>query len=111
MLAIGFLAALPALAAAPVRAQHGCDAAAEDGWRVIASTEVAAIRDGAPVRVPGGDWVIERTTTLLPMCTYFDSTGAYSLRTYSLDPFERTEHVTICRAGALVAPYNGPCPP
>ena len=107
---IALLAALLAFAA-PVSAQHVCDAPAESGWRVVASTEVAAVRDGGPVRSARGDWVVERTTTFLPMCTYFDATGAYSLRTYSLDPFDRTERVTICRSGMPVASYNGPCPP
>jgi hypothetical protein len=109
--ALASLAALLTLAASPARAQHACDAADEPGWRVVASTEIAAVRDGAPTRAPGGDWFVERTTTLIPMCTYFNPSGVYSLRTYSLDPFERTERVTICRGGEPVAPYSGPCPP
>jgi hypothetical protein len=110
-LALATLAALLALAAPPTRAQHACDPAGEAGWRVAASTEVAATRDGAPVRAPGGDWFVERITTLIPMCTYFNPSGIYSLRTYSLEPFERTERITICRVDVPVAPYSGPCPP
>ena len=110
-LAIAQFAALLTLAAPSTAAEHVCDAPGETGWRVLASTEVAATRDGAPAREAGGDWSVERTTTLIPMCTYFNAAGVYSLRTYSLDPFERTERVTICRADLAVAPYAGPCPP
>ena len=77
---------------------------------MLASTEVAGIRDGAPVQV-GADWVVERVTTLLPLCNYFNAAGTYSMRSYSLAPFERAERVTICRAGRAVAPYAGKCPP
>ena len=110
-LAIAPLAALVCGAASGAHAQHACDAAGEQGWRVVASIETAAIRDGVPKRASDSDWFVERTTTHLPMCTYFNAAGVYSLRTYSLDPFERTERITICRAGAPVAPYAGPCPP
>lgn len=110
-LAIAPLAALLTLASSGAGAQHACDAPGEEGWRVAASTEVAAERDGAPALGPDGGWSVERTTTLIPMCTYFNASGGYSLRTYSLDPFERTERVTICRGAVPVAPYAGPCPP
>ena len=96
------------LAAAP--AQHACDAIGDEGWRVVASNEVTDVKDSAPFR-DGGDWAVERTTTLLPLCNYFNAVGNYSLRSYSLDPVRQTERVTLCRAGAAVAPYAGPCPP
>jgi hypothetical protein len=98
---------------AAARAEPVCDAATEGG-RVVLSMEVAGVSDSAPVR-DGGGWVVERTTTLLPLCNYFSPVGSYSLKSYSLDPQTKTERVTICRAGAQglmsVAPYAGPCPP
>ena len=99
------------LAAAPsARAQHACDPVDDAGWRVLATTEVTGVKDGAPYR-EGHDWVVDRTTTLLPLCNYFNAIGNYSLRSYSLEPTEKTERVVICRDGAAVAPYAGPCPP
>ena len=32
--------------------------------------------------------MVERTTTLLPLCNYFSPVGSYSLKSYSLDPFD-----------------------
>jgi hypothetical protein len=106
----GLLAGLLAAWPVPAAAQHACDALGEAGWRTVASVEVAAVRDGAPYR-DGADWLIERTTTLLPLCNYINAAGNYSLRSYSLDPMDRTERIVICRAGAPVPPYGGPCPP
>jgi hypothetical protein len=93
----------------PASAQHACDAA-EEGYRVVPSVEIAGVEDGAPYRA-GADWVLDRTTTRLPMCSYFTPVGSYSLRSYSLDPAKTTERVTLCRGDAAVAPYAGPCPP
>jgi hypothetical protein len=50
------------------------------------------------------------------MCNYFNAVGNYSLRSYSLDPYEKKERIAVCRgteAGPSVpaAPYAGPCPP
>ena len=91
-------------------AQHACDPVTDEGWRVVASVETGGVKDGAPYAV-GGDWLVDRTTTLLPLCNYFNAAGAYSLRSYSLGPYDKTERVTLCRAGAPVAPYAGRCPP
>ena len=91
------------------RAQHVCDPPPEGG-RVMASTEVTDVNDGAPYQA-GADWLIERTTRLLPLCNYFSPVGSYSLKSYSLDPFTRVERVTLCHAATPVAPYAGPCPP
>ena len=102
------LAMLAAMTAA--MAQHACDPLGEVGWRTIATVEVAAVRDGPPFRA-GDDWLVERVTTLLPLCNYINAAGNYSLRSYSLDPVEKSERVVICRAGAAVPPYAGPCPP
>jgi hypothetical protein len=98
------------VAASPTRAQHACDRIEDPGWRVVASNEVTGVKDGIPYRA-GGDWVVDRTTTLLPLCNYFNAVGNYSLRSYSLEPTQTTERVVICRGGAAVAPYSGPCPP
>ena len=106
--ALGWGLLLAGLAAGPVRAQHACDAPGEDGWTVAASVETADVKDGTPYRV-GDDLVVDRTTTLLPLCNYFNAVGTYSLRSYSLDPTQRTERVVLCRGGAPVAPYAGPC--
>jgi hypothetical protein len=103
------------LATGVARAQHACDAIGEEGWRVLATVEVVEVKDGIPFAA-GGDWLVERTTTLLPMCNYFNAVGNYSLRSYSLDPAQKTERIVLCRGGAQgasvpVAPYAGPCPP
>jgi hypothetical protein len=97
-------------AVTPGRAQHACDAVEDEGWRVLATTEATGVKDSAPYRV-GGDWVIDRTTTLLPLCNYFNAIGNYSLRSYSLEPIEKIERVVICRGVTAVAPYVGSCPP
>jgi hypothetical protein len=109
-LALGWALSLAALAPSPVHAQHACDAPGEDGWTVAATVETAEVKDGAPYRA-GDDLVLDRTTTLLPLCNYFNANGSYSLRSYSLDATSRTERVVLCRGGAAVAPYAGPCPP
>jgi hypothetical protein len=105
MLAVAAPALVPALAQQPT-----CDPPTEPGWRVVASVEDAGSADGPPYAA-GRDWVLDRTTTRLPMCSYFSPVGSYSLQTYSLDPVTRTTRVTLCRAGTPVAPYAGPCPP
>jgi hypothetical protein len=98
-----------AFAVRPASAQHACDAA-EEGHRLVATVEIAGVEDSAPYRA-GADWVVDRTTTRLPMCSYFTPVGSYSLRSYSLDPVKATERVTLCHGDAAVAPYAGPCPP
>jgi hypothetical protein len=105
-----FVFALLASAAPALAQQPVCDPPTEPGWRMVASVENAGTADGPP-HAAGRDWVLDRTTTLLPMCSYFSPVGSYSLQSYSLDPITRTERVTLCRAGAPVAPYAGPCPP
>ncbi len=96
-------------------ADHTCDASiAEPGWKIIASHETVNVSDAAPYQ-SGDDWLVERTTTVLPLCNYINATGNYSLRSYSLSPETKTERVTICRrtpsGNAPVAPYAGSCPP
>jgi hypothetical protein len=76
----------------------------------MASTEITDFNDGAPYR-SGSDWLVERTTRFLPLCNYFSPVGSYSLKSYSLDPFTKTERVLLCRGASPVDPYAGPCPP
>jgi hypothetical protein len=110
ILAVAWLAMPVLMPPGSVRAQHACDAVTDEGWRVMPSTEVTGVKDGAPYPV-GPDGAVDRTTTLLPLCNYFNAIGNYSLRSYALDPFDKTERVVLCRAGAPVAPYAGSCPP
>jgi hypothetical protein len=103
---LAVFALIAGLAAA--QAQPVCAAPPEAGYRVVPSLEVTGVTDGAPYAA-GGDWVVDRTTTLLPLCNYFSPVGSYSLRSYSLDPFTKAERVVLCRGGTPVAPYAGPC--
>ena len=75
---------------------------------MVPTVETVEVKDGAPYRA-GDDWVVDRTTTFLPLCNYFNAVGTYSLRSYSLDPRPQTERVVLCRSGAPVAPYAGAC--
>ena len=104
------VAAAVALLSPSARAAHSCDALGEPGWSTVPSHEIVNVADGAPYQA-GGDWLVDRTTTVLPLCNYINAAGNYSLRSYSLSPEDKTERVTICRGGAAVAPYAGPCPP
>jgi hypothetical protein len=107
------IASLSAASLSAARAEPVCDAPTEGG-RVTLTMEVTGVSDSAPAR-SGADWVVERTTTVLPLCNYFSPVGSYSLKSYSLDPEKKTERVTLCRAGTkgltAVAPYTGSCPP
>ena len=92
------------------RADHSCDALGETGWSTVPSHEVVNVVDRPPYQA-GGDWFVDSTTTVLPLCNYINAVGNYSLRSYSLSPEDKTERVMICRGNAAVAPYAGPCPP
>ena len=104
------LATASVLCAAAARADHTCDPVSDPGWRVVPDHEFVSQKDGAPVQ-EGGTWYVERTTTMLPYCNYFDEIGNYSLRSYSLSPRATTERIAICRGRVAIAPYDGPCPP
>ena len=91
-------------------ADHTCDALGDEGWRTVLSHETVNVADGPPYQ-EGGDWFVNRSTTILPLCNYINATGNYSLRSYSLSPETQTERVAICKANAAVGPYRGPCPP
>ena len=112
---VTLLAALATARTEAATAQHACDAIGEEGWKVVATTEIVDVRSSAPYRL-GADWVVDRTTTFLPLCNYFNHAGNYSLRSYALDPVDEKERVVLCHAAAFgiaapVPPYAGPCPP
>ncbi len=130
MLSKSFAAMLRALAACVLLAASGphghaqtnpkCDPVdpiADVGWSVVPSLETIATADGAPYQgVAGGDWFIDRTTTLLPFCNYYNEIGIYSMRSYTLSRQVTKTQVQICKAApggasAAIAPYAGLCPP
>ena len=96
---------------------HKCDPVTDEGWSVVPERQVLGTTDGTPYRSgPDGNWYLDRITTVLPFCHYFNGVGNYSLRSYSLAPVASEERVAICRLGAggssvAVPPYAGPCPP
>jgi hypothetical protein len=95
--------------------EHKCDPVTDEGWAVLPERETLSQTDGVPYQA-GSDWFVDRVTTVLPFCHYFNSIGVYSMRSYSLDPVETKERIAICRRtqeGAIVAvaPYAGRCPP
>ena len=105
------------LGAGAARADHTCDALGDDGWSTVPTHETVNVTDGAPYQIAaGGDWFVDRSTTVLPLCNYINAAGNYSLRSYSLSPETGKARVAICRAGpagasVAVPPYAGPCPP
>lgn len=111
-LLIALVAVAALLRPVSASAQHACDDLGETGWKTVATIETVDQADGPPSRVePAGSWFIERTTTILPFCHYYNSLGNYSLRSYSLSPEVRKERIEICRGGSAVSPYTGQCPP
>jgi hypothetical protein len=115
MIAVAIAAlAVSAVSKAAIAAEHTCDPVTDAGWSVVAERETLSQTDGPPYQ-SGADWFIDRVTTVLPFCHYFNSIGVYSMRSYSLDPVVTTEPVAICRrtesGSVAVPPYAGPCPP
>jgi hypothetical protein len=98
------------LGAGTAHAQHACDDLGGGGWRTVPSVETVNVADSVPYQA-GGDWFIERVTTVLPLCNYINAAGNYSLRSYSLSPETKNERVAICKGTTPVAPYAGACPP
>ena len=86
------------------------DPVSDAGWSVVPSLEEIGTKDSAPYQA-SGDWFVDRTTTLLPFCNYYNEIGIYSMRSYTLSRQVSTQRIAICRGGAAVAPYAGPCPP
>jgi hypothetical protein len=106
----------------PARAQavHRCDPVdpiSDVGWSVVPSLETVGVADGAPYQAgSSGDWFIERTTTRVPFCNYYNEIGIYSMRSYTLAPQVTKERIRICEhtpsgGSSAVSPYAGPCPP
>jgi hypothetical protein len=93
------------------------DPVSDAGWSVVPSLETIGKVDGAPYQSGApGDWFIDRTTTLLPFCNYYNEIGIYSMRSYTLSRQVAKEQIQICKAApggisAAVAPYAGACPP
>jgi hypothetical protein len=93
------------------------DPVSDAGWSVVPSLETIGKADGAPYQAgAAGDWFLDRTTTLLPFCNYYNEIGIYSMRSYTLSPQLSKERVQICKGlpdggSAAVAPYAGSCPP
>ena len=115
MIAVAVAAlAASAISRAAIAAEHKCDPVTDAGWSVVPEREVLSRTDSPPYQ-SGTDWFIDRITTVLPFCHYFNSIGVYSMRSYSLDPVVTEERVAICRQNGsdsvAVAPYPGPCPP
>jgi hypothetical protein len=99
---------------------HKCDPVdplADVGWSVVPSLETVGAVDGAPFQVGRtGDWFVERVTTRIPFCNYYNEIGIYSMRSYTLAPEVTKERIRICEHSATggsdpVLPYAGSCPP
>jgi hypothetical protein len=99
------------------RAEHKCDPVTDEGWSLVPEEQTLNQTESAPYRPVGSDnWYVDRITTVLPFCHYYNSIGIYSMRSYSLDPRDIEQRVEICRAtgaggSVAVTPYKGPCPP
>ena len=103
------------------RADHTCDpldSVADVGWSVVPSDETVGQVDSAPFQGDaGGAWFVNRTTTIIPFCNYYNELGIYSMRSYTLAPREIETRIRICQATAqgaatvAVPPYAGRCPP
>ena len=109
-----------------------------EGWTIHEDRRVVKQVDSAPYEQGGrGNWFVDREKTTLPLCSVFDDLGAYSLRSYMLQPVVTKEKVQLCQATAAGGsapfvpvdakprpadtaqevfdvykrPYAGPCPP
>jgi hypothetical protein len=102
---------------AAAQADHKCDPVdpvSDAGWSVVPSLETVGVADGTPYQADAGDWFVDRTTTLLPFCNYYNEIGIYSMRSYTLAPRVARQRIKICdraATGSAVPPYAGPCPP
>ena len=59
------------------RAEPVCDAPTEEGYRVELSMEITGVTEGEPYR-SGPDWIVERTTTVLPLRSNCTPVGSYT---------------------------------
>ena len=95
-------------AALPRAARAECSlenvASAEEialGWTIHEDRRIVKQVDSAAYEQGGrGNWFVDRETTTLPMCSVFDDLGAYSLRSYMLQPVLTKSTVKICQATA-----------
>ena len=105
----------------PVNAQtHKCDPLdpiSDVGWSVVPSLETVGVVDSPPYQAgTSGDWFVERATTRIPFCNYYNEIGIYSMRSYTLAPEVTKERIRICErtvagGSSPVSPYAGACPP
>jgi hypothetical protein len=101
-------AAMIAAGACPRAARAECSlenvASAEEiaaGWTIHEDHRIVRQEDGPPYEQGGrGNWFVDRETTTQPMCSVFDDLGAYSLRSYMLQPIFTKTKVQICQATA-----------
>jgi hypothetical protein len=71
------------------------------GWTIHEDRRIVKQVDSVPYEQGGrGNWFVDRETTTLPMCSVFDDLGAYSLRSYMLQPVLTKSTVKICQATA-----------
>jgi hypothetical protein len=71
------------------------------GWTIHEDRRIVKQVDSAAYERGGrGNWFVDRETTTLPMCSVFDDLGAYSLRSYMLQPVLTKSTVKICQATA-----------
>jgi len=83
------------------RADHACDPVSDVGWSIVPSHETTGQTDGAPyrtVRAAIGSSIAP--PPCFPCANYFNETGIYSMRSYSLSPRITKERVGICRGTA-----------
>jgi hypothetical protein len=122
VLVIAAIVAIMAAAGEPGVAQtmpkcDPVDPISDVGWSVVPSLETIGTADGRPYQAgAGGDWFVDRTTTLLPFCNYYNEIGIYSMRSYTLSRQVTKERIAICKSApaggsVAIAPYAGPCPP
>jgi hypothetical protein len=86
---------------------HKCDPVdpvADVGWSVVPSLEIVGVVDGEPFQAERtGDWFVERLTTRIPFCNYYNEIGIYSMRSYTLAPEVTKERIQICEHSATGA--------
>src|ERR1700761_1093659 len=83
---------------------HKCDPVdpvADVDWSVVPSLETVGVVDGEPFQAERtGDWFVERFTTRIPFCNYYNEIGIYSMRSYTLAPEVTKERIRICQHSA-----------
>jgi hypothetical protein len=117
VIVVAAVLAATAMQSTAIAADHICDPVTDRGWSVVPDRQVVSREDGTPYQAgASGNWFVDRVTTVLPFCNYYNSIGIYSMRSYSLDPEVTEERIAVCTrtadgGSAAVPPYTGPCPP